>query len=107
MGKTVFKLNFNRGHKRIKIDIGNGTDNITGYGQFSNESSYPYPWYLVFPLIFKESDLTIAINYAPSKLKSTVNYTPSKLVILNTQEKYLPILFLNYVLLQRYIKFLI
>lgn len=106
MRKTVLEINYNRGYKRIKIDIGNGSDTIIGYGQFGGESKYPYPWYLVFPLVFKESGSTIAINYTNSNFKNEYQNAPSELNIIKTEEKYLPILFLVYVILQKYITFL-
>jgi len=42
MRGTILEIDFNRGHKRIKINIKNGSDTIIGYGQFGDKNKYSY-----------------------------------------------------------------
>jgi len=105
-GANMAKIEYKRGKERISININSGKTTITGYGGFANDNSYPYPWYQVMPIIYKEGGSTIAImDYSGNKknIKSSTTYLPMEIIVNKKYEIYLPLFFKVYVLLQKYI----
>lgn len=101
---TVATIDFNRGEKRFIVNIGNNTMIITGYGTFS-DSSYPYPWYHVIPLVFKDGGSVVAtMDYVGKpKVKPDTKYLPIEITVRKTYEKYIPLFFQIHVLSQEFV----
>ena len=103
---TVVEIEHKKGNKRITINIGSNHIIITGYGGFSNDVIYSSPWDKLIPIIYVEGGNIIGImDYSGNKkdVKSLVSYLPFEIIVLNTNEKYLPLFFEVYVLIQEYI----
>ena len=100
---TVVTIKFTNSEERIIINIGNNQTIITGYGSFSNDN--PYPWSKVIPIIYKEGETVIAImDSANSKtVKETSKNIPMEIIVSHANEKYVPLFFETFVLLQEYI----
>ena len=104
--KESLKIEFKRNEERITIYINNGETTIVGYGGFSNNSLYSYPWYNFIPLIFKEGNSLIAtMDYVGNKknITSKSNDIPIEIIISKKNKNYLPLFFEVYVLTQKYI----
>lgn len=103
---TVSDIKFTTGEKRIIINIGNNETIITGYGSFPNDNPYPSPWSKAIPIIYKEGGTVIAImDYAgdSKNVKETVKNLPMEIIVSTINEKYIPLFFETFVLLQEYI----
>lgn len=106
---SIFSAILKKGYERVIITIDNGTITITGYGGFDDNKTYPYPWYTVIPIIFKEGNKVIAIidyNGKKNKIKPTTDNVPIEITIRNDNDKYLKLLFQIYILLQDYIYYI-
>ena len=104
--KGTVQIEFKKSDKRITISINNGEITITGYGGFSDNTSYPNPWNQVLPIVYKEGNSVIGtMEYAGNiqNLKSTLQDIPVEIVISKNNKKYLPLFFSVYVLTQKYI----
>jgi hypothetical protein len=103
---TVSDIKFTNGEKRIIINIGNNETVITGYGSFPNDNIYPSPWSQAIPIIYKEGGTVIAImDYSgdSKNVKDTVKNIPMEIIVSTDNEKYIPLFFETFVLLQEYI----
>jgi hypothetical protein len=103
---TVVDIKFTNSEKRIIINIGNNETIITGYGSFAIDNPYPSPWSKVIPIIYKEGGTVIAImDYAEDikNVKETAKNLPMEIIVSTINEKYMPLFFETFVLLQEYI----
>jgi hypothetical protein len=103
---TVSDIKFTNSEKRIIINIGNNETVITGYGSFPNDNIYPSPWSKVIPIIYKEGGTVVAImDYSgdSKNVKETVKNIPMEIIVSTVNEKYIPLFFKTFVLLQEYI----
>ena len=93
-GLDVFTIDYNRGKKRININIGYNKKIITGYGSFQNEVTEP--WNTLLPIVYTEGGSIIAIMDGSSNI---VDITVS-----NKYSQYLPLFFEVYILMKEYVK---
>ena len=103
---TIANIDYKRGNKRININIGSNQTIITGYGGFSNEITYSSPWDKVIPIVYVEGGTTIGVmDYSGNKkdVISSTSYLPLEIIVSKKNEKYLPLFFEVYVLIQEYI----
>lgn len=106
---SVAKIDFGRNEERIKIEVGNGKVTIIGIGGFGNESPYPYPWYKIMPIVYKEGNSIIGfMDYSgkTDEINNDKNSLPMEIVVSKNNKKYLPLFFEVYVMLQEYIALL-
>jgi hypothetical protein len=103
---TVADIKFTNGEKRIIINIGNNETVITGYGSFTIDNPYPTPWSKVIPIVYKEGGSVIAImDYSgdSKNVKEKDKNLPMEIIVSTINEKYMPLFFETFVLLQEYI----
>jgi hypothetical protein len=101
---TVVNIDYKKGNKRININIGNNETLITGYGGFSNSITHSAPWDTVIPIVYMDGGTCIGLmDYVENKNIKSSTYLPFEIIVSNKNEKYLPIFFTVYVMIQEYI----
>ena len=103
---TVINIDYKKGNKRININIGNNETLITGYGGFSNSITHSAPWDTVIPIVYTDGGTCIGLmDYVENKNIKSSTYLPFEIIVSNKNEKYLPIFFTVYVMVQEYIEY--
>lgn len=91
--------------ERVDMDMDGLKMHIIGYGDQCHKKSLPHPWFKCAPMVLQDGGRTVAIFTSPvfptGQVKKGI---PVEISVPEDQEKYLPMYFFVYAMLQSQIK---